>query len=122
MIFFSRSPFHRYAKQKQHLDIHYHHQKHRQQQIQHDNDGNDEKSKKNSNMIKNHHPVILKSHDHLYHSNSDNDDNNDQIEMRIDDNHGVHELTTTIQSTTKQQQIIRNEPPNFDIFAKQTVV
>ncbi|KAH7637592.1 hypothetical protein HUG17_8696 [Dermatophagoides farinae] len=110
------------CKTKQHLDIHYHHQKHRQQQIQHDNDGNDEKLKKNSNMIKNHHPVILKSHDHLYHSNSDNDDNNDQIEMRIDDNHGVHELTTTIQSTTKQQQIIRNEPPNFDIFAKQSVV
>ncbi|OTF78758.1 hypothetical protein BLA29_012385 [Euroglyphus maynei] len=95
----------RYAKQKQRLDVHYHRKKQ-----QNDNDDDDDKLK---NGIKN--ETIAKSHMI----------NNDLVEMRIDDHPDHHHdiITTTFSSQQQQQQRRnRNEPPNFDIFAKQSVV
>lgn len=56
-------------------------------------------------------------HDNRYLNNSNND--NDFVEMRIDDQQdGIISTTFPSQQPTRN----RNEPPNFDIFAKQSVV
>ncbi|KAH9413991.1 hypothetical protein DERP_012368 [Dermatophagoides pteronyssinus] len=115
----------RYAKQKQRLDINYQKKQSNNDEEDDDNDNDsriDGKIKK-QNGINN--QIILKSHHHdNRHLNNSNNDN-DFVEMRIDDQQdGIISTTTTTFPSQQQQQPTRNrnEPPNFDIFAKQSVV